>query len=112
MQVPTTISAASALFLCRALIQSHLGKRQPSATTRGRRSQPQPATAWPGCLGSACKHLVLLVPVERQIDLGEPRRGERDGLAALQDRLNQLRPQEREIDQTPDVAAGDAFTDR
>src|SRR6266446_8338854 len=46
-------------------------------------------------LQSTCEQLVLLAPVERQIEMGEPRRGERDGLAALQDRLDQLRPQER-----------------
>lgn len=37
-------------------------------------------------------------PVERQIELCEPRRGERDGLAALQDRFDQPRAQEGEVD--------------
>ena len=34
----------------------------------------------------------------------------RNGLPASQDRLNELRAQKSEVDQTPDVAPGDAFT--
>jgi hypothetical protein len=43
---------------------------------------------------------VLLGPVERQIEFGQPRRGELDGLPPLQDRLDQLQAQEGEADQT------------
>ena len=39
----------------------------------------------------------MLGPVERQIEFGQPRRGELDGLAALQDRFDQLRAQEGEV---------------
>jgi hypothetical protein len=52
---------------------------------------------------------VLLAPVERQIKFYQPGRGELGGLAALQDRFDQLRAQEGEVDQTPDVAPGDPF---
>ena len=45
-------------------------------------------------LRSACEQFVLLRPVQRQIEFGQPRRGERDGLPALQDRLDQFRAQE------------------
>jgi hypothetical protein len=34
---------------------------------------------------------VLLGPVQRQIEFGQPRRSELNGLAALQDCLDQLR---------------------
>src|SRR5262249_51914958 len=60
-------------------------------------------------LRSAGEESALLAPIERQIEFGQPRRGERDGVAALQDRIDQLRAQESEDDQAPDVAAGDAF---
>ena len=60
-------------------------------------------------LRSAGEETALLAPVERQIGFGQPRRGERDRLAALQDRLDQLRAQESEVAQAPDVAGGDAF---
>ena len=56
----------------------------------------------------ACKQSVLLGPVERQIEFGQTRRGELDGLPPLQDRLDQLRAQEGEANETPDVAPGDA----
>ena len=56
----------------------------------------------------ACKQSVLLGPVERQIEFGQTRRGELDGLPALQDRFDQLRAQEGEANETPDVAPGDA----
>ena len=41
--------------------------------------------------GSACEQFALLGPVQRQIEFGQTRRGERDGLPALQDRFEQLR---------------------
>ena len=57
-------------------------------TTRGRGG----AAAWGisvrSC-GLACEQFVLLRPVQRQIEFGQPRRRERDGLLALQDRLDQ-----------------------
>jgi len=49
---------------------------------------------------------VLLGPVERQIEFGQPRRGELDGLPALQDRLDQLPAREGEIKETANVAPG------
>ena len=55
----------------------------------------------------ACKQSVLLGPVERQIEFGQTRRGEFTGLPPLQDRLDQLRAQEGEANETPDVAPGD-----
>jgi hypothetical protein len=53
---------------------------------------------------------VLLGPVQRQIEFGQPRRGELDGLPALQDRLDQLRAQEGEANETANVAPGNAVT--
>ena len=41
--------------------------------------------------GSACEQFALLGPVQRQIEFGQTRRGELDGLPALQDRFDQLR---------------------
>jgi hypothetical protein len=57
---------------------------------------------------SLCEESVLLGPVERQIEFGQSRRSELDGLPALQDRFNQLRAQEGKVDQATDVAARDA----
>jgi hypothetical protein len=45
----------------------------------------------------------------RQIEFGQTRRGERDGLPALQDRVDDLRAHEGEINQAPDVTPGDAI---
>src|SRR5271154_1125822 len=45
--------------------------------------------------GLACEQFVLLGPVQRQIEFGQPRRGELDGLPALQDRLDQPAPGSR-----------------
>ena len=50
---------------------------------------------------SACKQSVLLGPVERQIDFGQSRGGELDGLPALQDYINELWAQEGEVDKAP-----------
>jgi len=60
--------------------------------------------------GLACEQFVLLGPVQRQIEFGQPRRGELDGLPALQDRLDQLRAQEGEANETANVAPGNAVT--
>jgi hypothetical protein len=44
-------------------------------------------------------------------EFGQPRRGKRDGLPALQDRLDQLRAQEEgEGNETANVASGNALT--
>ena len=53
---------------------------------------------------------MLLRPVQRQIEFGQPRRGELDGLPALQDRLDQLRAQEGETNKSANVAPGNAVT--
>ena len=60
--------------------------------------------------GSTCEQSALLGPVQWQIEFGQTRRGELDGLPALQDRLDQLRAQEGEANQPADVAPGDAVT--
>src|ERR1700751_1366324 len=71
------------------------------------------AAAWDRSVrsfGLACEQFVLLGPVQRQIELGQPRRGELDGLPALQDRLDQLRAQEGQANETANVAPGNALT--
>ena len=50
------------------------------------------------------KQAVLLGPVERQIEFGQTRRGDLDGLAALQHRFDERGAQKREIDEAPNVA--------
>src|SRR5437660_10124695 len=60
--------------------------------------------------GLACEQFVLLRPVQRQVEFGQPRRGELDGLPALQDRLDQLRAQEGEANETANVAPANAVT--
>ena len=57
---------------------------------------------------SAREQAVLLGPAQGQIEFGQTRRGEFTGLPPLQDRLDQLRAQEGEANETPDVAPGDA----
>src|SRR5437588_9553659 len=56
------------------------------------------------------EQFVLLDPVQRQIEFGQPRRGELDGLPALQDRFDQLRAQEGEANETANIAPGYAVT--
>jgi len=51
---------------------------------------------------------MLLSPVEGQIKFGQPRRGELDGLPALEDRFDERRAQEGEVDEASDVAPADA----
>jgi hypothetical protein len=60
--------------------------------------------------GLAGEQSALLGPVERQIEFGETRRGEFDGLPTLQARLDQLRAQEGEANQAPYIAPADAVT--
>src|SRR5580698_7059070 len=91
-------------------MQSHLlNGSNLLQTTRGRGG----AAAWGisvrSC-GLAREQFLLLRPVRRQIEFGQPRRRERDGLPALQDRLDQLRAQEGEANETTNVAPGDAVT--
>src|SRR5215813_7620054 len=59
---------------------------------------------------SACEKFVLLGPVERQIESSHTRRSEGDGLAALQDRVDDPRAQEGEVNEAPDVTPRDAVT--
>src|SRR3954454_11734762 len=61
-------------------------------------------------LGLACEQFVLLRPVHRQIEFGQPGRGKLDGLPALQDRLDQLRAQEGETNESTNIAPGNAVT--
>ena len=85
-------------------MQSPLGKSARST----KRAQ---ALAWTNSVegrSSARQEAALIGPVERQIDFGKTRRSEFDGLAALQDRLDQLGAQKGEVDEAPDIATGDA----
>src|SRR6267154_252485 len=69
--------------------------------------RPRPGESVRSCR-LACEQLVLLGPVQRQIEFGQPRRGELDGLPALQDRLDQPRAQEGEPNETANVAPRNA----
>ena len=91
-------------------MQSHL----PKVLTVGkRRAAAVGPAAWGisvrSC-GLASEQFVLLRPVKRQIEFGQPRRGELDGLPALQDRLDQLRAQERKTNELANVTPGNAVT--
>src|ERR1700750_3473537 len=70
--------------------------------------EPRPWSISVRSCGLACEQFVLRRPVQRQVEFGEPRRGERGGLPALQDRLGQLRAQEGEANETANVAPGNA----
>src|ERR1700745_2327888 len=86
-------------------MQSHL----PKVLTVANDARPQwgwGISVW-SC-GLAREQFVLLRPVQRQIEFGQPRRSERDGLPALRDRLDQLRAQEGEANETANVAPGNA----
>src|SRR5271155_5591224 len=87
-------------------MQSHL----PKVLTVGKmtRGRGWATSVW-SC-GLACEQFVLLGPVQRQIEFGQPRRGELDGLPALQDRLDQLRAHEGEANETADIAPANAVT--
>ena len=86
-------------------MQSQFGKAQtgrnhaPAAVGRYLRH-----TSW--LCGSACEQFALLGPVQRQIEFGQTRRGERDGLPALQDRVDQLWAQEGETNKPAGCSAG------
>ena len=52
---------------------------------------------------------MLLSPIDRQIEFGQTRHRQFGWLPTLHDRLDELRAQEGEIDEAPDVAPGDAL---
>src|SRR5438874_13439644 len=91
-------------------MQSHLRQVLTlSQTTRGRGGAAARGTSVRSC-GLACEQFVLLRPVQRQIEFGQPGRGKLDGLPALQDRPDQLRAQEGETNESANVAPGDPVT--
>src|ERR1700674_1239492 len=91
-------------------MQSHLPKfLTVCKTTRGRGGAAAWGTSVRSC-GLACEQLVLLRPVHRQIEFGQPGRGELDGLPTLQDHLDQLRAQEGEANEAANVAPANALT--
>src|SRR5205823_3675868 len=75
---------------------------QPKSAFKAGRGGAAGGTSIRSC-GLACEQFVLLGPVQRQIEFGQPRRGELDRLPALQDRLDQLRAQEGEANETANV---------
>ena len=91
-------------------MQSHLSKVLTILQmTRSRGGAAAWGTSVRSC-GLACEHFVLLRPVQRQIEFGQPGRGKLDGLPALQDRLDQRRAQEGETNKTANVTPGNAVT--
>src|SRR3954471_10054691 len=91
-------------------MQSHLSKVLTILQmTRGRGGAAAWGTSVRSC-GLACEQFVLLRPVQRQIEFGQPRRGELDRLPTLQDRFGQLRAQEGEANEPANVAPADAVT--
>src|SRR5436190_934635 len=92
-------------------MQSHL--RQVLTLSQKRHADRGGTAAWGKSVRScalACEQFVLLGPVHRQVKFRQPGRGELDGLPALQDRLDQLRAQEGETNETANVAPGNALT--
>src|SRR5690348_2970043 len=91
-------------------MQSHLRQVLTCRkTTRGRGGVAAWGTSVRRC-GLACEQFVLLRPVQRQIEFGQPGRGELDGLPALQDCFDQWWAQEGEANETANVAPGNAVT--
>src|SRR5947208_5648620 len=91
-------------------MQSHLRQVLTlSQTTRGRGGAAAWGTSVRSC-GLACEQFVLLRPVQRQIEFGQPRRRKLDGLPALQELLDQPRAQEGETDESANIAPGNAVT--
>src|SRR3984893_13016782 len=89
-------------------MQSHLAKVLTFCKlTRGRGGAAAWGTSVRSC-GLACEQFVLLGPVQRQIEFGQPCRGELDGLPALQDCLDQLRAQEGETNESANVTPRNA----
>src|SRR5882762_1254567 len=96
---------ALAAFLRQALMQS------PPLGDQGTSTRRAQGLAWTHSVrgrSSARQEAALIDPIERQIEFGKTRRSELDGLLAVQDRLDQLGAQKREIDETPDIATRDA----
>src|SRR5580693_294591 len=91
-------------------MQSHLPKVLTLCKRRAAPVGPRPGAYLSGVAVLACEQFLLLRPVQRQIEFGQPRRCERDGLPALQDHLDQLRAQEGEAYETANVAPGNAVT--
>src|SRR5580693_1531975 len=91
-------------------MQSHLPKVLTVCKRRAAAVGPRPGGISVRSCGSACEQFLLLRPVQRQIEFGQLRRSERDGLPALQDHLDQLRAQEGEANETANVAPGNAVT--
>src|SRR5580693_5156517 len=92
-------------------MQSHLPKVPNRLQMDARAAvEPRPWGISVRSCGLACEQFLLLRPVQRQIEFGQPRRCERDGLPALQDHLDQLRAQEGEAYETANVAPGNAVT--
>src|SRR5438874_3092841 len=87
-------------------MQSHLPK---VLTVCKRRAAAVGGLSVRSC-GLACEQFLLLRPVQRQIEFGQPRRGELDGLPTLQDRFDQLGAQEGETNEAANVAPGNAIT--
>src|SRR6202048_3952917 len=85
-------------------MQSPLGKSERST----RSAQALTWTRFCRGRSSARQQATLIGPVERQIEFSETCCREFDGLPAVQDRLDQLRAQKREVDEAPDIATGDA----
>src|ERR1700731_1472681 len=91
-------------------MQSHLLKvSDRMQITRSRGGAAALGTSVRSC-GLACEQFLLLGPVQRQVEFGQPRRGEFDGLPALQDRLYQLRAQEGETNESANVTPRNAVT--
>src|SRR6516165_4149922 len=87
-------------------MQSHPGAARTICKTRSRGDKSRLGISSFCGLGS--EKPVLLGPVERQVELGQTRRGKLDRLPALQDCLDQLWAQEGQTNKTPDVAPADA----
>jgi len=74
-------------------VQSHLLEVRTVATTARSRWGPRPGAHLSGRAVNflTCEQSVLLGPVQRQIEFPQTRRGELDGLPALEDGLDKFR---------------------
>src|ERR1700720_4148284 len=90
-------------------MQSHLPKVLTVCKRRAAAVGPRPGAYLSGVAVQPASSLCCSVQ-SRQIEFGQPRRGELGGLPALQDRLDQLRAQEGEANETANVAPGNAVT--
>ena len=75
-------------------MQSHFRKAQTGRNDAPAAVGPRALRHISRLCGSTCEQSALLAPVQRQIKFGQTRRGQLDGLPALQDRFDQLRAQE------------------